>query len=235
MYKLVAHRGYPTQYPENSLLSIHQALMCGAQAVEFDIQCSAQGTPFVFHDEDTLRLTGKKHTIYKLQDAQIRTLSAHCPESFDQQYQPTPIATLDEISELLKQFPEVEVFIEPKAHSIERIGMEKVMDAILLASDSLGDRRRIISFHHEALAYARDNGCPVINWVIDNFTPYTQEIAKALNPDMLCIDIQHVTGPLPKWIDAEWMVYPVNQPEKFKQYSTWGASYIETDCIGDAI
>ena len=55
--RLVAHRGYPRRYPENTLLSLLAALEAGAEFVEFDVQMTADGVPVLLHDAD-LRRTG---------------------------------------------------------------------------------------------------------------------------------------------------------------------------------
>lgn len=233
MYKLVAHRGYPEKFPENSLSGIKAALTAGAKAIEFDIQCSSDGTPFVFHDECTLRVTGQAHIIHQINDATVSTLSAHYPDKFSRNYLPTPISTLKEVCNLLKFYPNVEVFIEPKAHSINALGVEKVMTAILADSSQLStQQRRIISFHHQALYYARQQGCPVINLVIDDFSQASKRLAQSLRPNMLCIDAKEVNGPLPNWIDAQWMIYPIDDKESLTIFADYGASYIETDAIG---
>lgn len=235
MYKLVAHRGYPARYPENTLIGIEAALLAGARAVEFDVQCSADGTPYVFHDESLLRLTGHNGHIFHHSDDFIENLYAHYPERFGQTYHGNRVTRLRDLVNLLVQHPEVEVFVEPKAHSLEHFGTTAVMDRILLETAALGTRRRMISFHHEALAYARDRGCPEIAWVLENFSPASAARARELMPDILCADVKILPPALPEWIEASWMIYPMDDASQLEHYAAMGIDYIETDNIGEML
>jgi glycerophosphoryl diester phosphodiesterase len=48
--EIIAHRGYSARAPENTLAALDAAVTAGADAVEFDVQIAACGTPVVFHD-----------------------------------------------------------------------------------------------------------------------------------------------------------------------------------------
>lgn len=239
MYKLVGHRGFPAQYPENTISSIEAALKIGVAAIEFDVQCSADGTPYVFHDETLDRLTGHSGIIYECSDQTIQQLSAHYPERFAEKYLGEPICTLEQMMELLMDYPEAEVFIEPKSHSIDYFGVAPLMDKILDTSECLGKRRRIISFHHQALAYARQPvgraACDNLVWVIRDFSDATASLAKALKPNTLCVDVKLLPEKLPDWGHFQWMIYPMDQPDKLQTYINMGIDYIETDEIGNLI
>ena len=58
-FELVAHRGYPRHYPENTLIGIEAAIRAGAAYVEVDIQLSSDQVPLLYHDSDMQRLSGK--------------------------------------------------------------------------------------------------------------------------------------------------------------------------------
>lgn len=57
---VVAHRGDSIRCPENTEAAVRSALAVGVQAVECDVQLSADGRPVVFHDDDLARLVGSK-------------------------------------------------------------------------------------------------------------------------------------------------------------------------------
>jgi glycerophosphoryl diester phosphodiesterase len=48
--EIIAHRGFSARAPENTLPAMEAAIEAGADAVEFDLQTAACGTPVVFHD-----------------------------------------------------------------------------------------------------------------------------------------------------------------------------------------
>ena len=49
MFEIVAHRGVPTETPENTIPSFLQAVELGADAIEFDVRLTADNIPVVYH------------------------------------------------------------------------------------------------------------------------------------------------------------------------------------------
>jgi glycerophosphoryl diester phosphodiesterase len=77
--KYIAHRGVPTLKLENTLGSFQEAIARGAQYVECDVWCAADGELVVIHDatlERTHQGTGRvsAHSALLLMDAGIPTL-----------------------------------------------------------------------------------------------------------------------------------------------------------------
>ncbi|KAM9599720.1 glycerophosphoinositol inositolphosphodiesterase GDPD2 isoform 2-T4 [Morphnus guianensis] len=54
---LVGHRGAPMLAPENTLMSLYKAVDCDVQVFETDVMVSADGVPFLMHDEELTRTT----------------------------------------------------------------------------------------------------------------------------------------------------------------------------------
>uniref|UniRef100_A0A8B9J297 Glycerophosphodiester phosphodiesterase domain containing 2 n=1 Tax=Amazona collaria TaxID=241587 RepID=A0A8B9J297_9PSIT len=54
---LVGHRGAPMLAPENTLMSLQKAVDCNVQVFETDVMVSADGVPFLMHDEELTRTT----------------------------------------------------------------------------------------------------------------------------------------------------------------------------------
>jgi glycerophosphoryl diester phosphodiesterase len=73
---LVAHRGGSALAPENTLPAFDRAATLGADAIETDVRLSADGAVMIFHDEDTLRLTGAPGSIEARSGAEIDALDA---------------------------------------------------------------------------------------------------------------------------------------------------------------
>jgi glycerophosphoryl diester phosphodiesterase len=74
---IVAHRGAWHGAPENSLASIEKAIAVGADIVEIDVRKSADGEPFLMHDDTLLRMAGidrdaETFTIAELQAIVLR-------------------------------------------------------------------------------------------------------------------------------------------------------------------
>lgn len=69
--EIIAHRGYSARAPENTLAAMERAIAAGADAIEWDVHLTADGTPVVIHD-DTLERTStgtggvRQHTLQEL-------------------------------------------------------------------------------------------------------------------------------------------------------------------------
>lgn len=72
---LVAHRGFHRFHPENTLPALEAAFTAGMDMVEFDVQLSADGLPFLFHDDDGRRLCGDGRELFRLPFSEIEKLT----------------------------------------------------------------------------------------------------------------------------------------------------------------
>jgi glycerophosphoryl diester phosphodiesterase len=71
---VIAHRGASAVAPENTLAAVREAVEAGADWVEIDVQESADGTVFVFHDSDFKRVGGPARPIWELRDAELAAI-----------------------------------------------------------------------------------------------------------------------------------------------------------------
>lgn len=147
MTKVIAHRGFSSQYPENSLLAFEKAMELGADGAEFDVQLTADGVPVVFHDESLERITGNKLFIKDLTYGQL--------QAFDISYRfkgKCPVQRIPSLAEyfgLVKDKPFLNI-IEFKTAIFEYDGIEKqVID--MIAEHGLADRVILSSFNHYTL------------------------------------------------------------------------------------
>lgn len=56
--KVLAHRGFSGNYPENTMLAFTKAIEAGADGIELDIHESSDGKLVIIHDENLVRTTG---------------------------------------------------------------------------------------------------------------------------------------------------------------------------------
>ena len=59
-FQIIAHRGFSSKYPENTILSFKKAIEAGATMLELDVQLTKDDQVVVFHDEDANRLCGRQ-------------------------------------------------------------------------------------------------------------------------------------------------------------------------------
>ena len=69
-----AHRGGSIEAPENTLESFEYALELGSSYIETDVQLSADGIPYIFHDNDLKRLLGIDVMFNSMSSSEIEKL-----------------------------------------------------------------------------------------------------------------------------------------------------------------
>ncbi|MFD2572735.1 glycerophosphodiester phosphodiesterase [Spirosoma soli] len=92
---LCAHRGCLDSHPENTLPAFKQAILLGAQMIEFDIQLTKDGAMVILHDETVNRTTNGTGKVSDLTLAEIRRLDAGAKKS--PQFAGTLIPTFEEV------------------------------------------------------------------------------------------------------------------------------------------
>lgn len=74
--RVFAHRCGGALAPENTLVGLRVAASLGVRAVEFDVMLSADGSPWLIHDETLQRTTNGKGRVCDAPDALLATLDA---------------------------------------------------------------------------------------------------------------------------------------------------------------
>lgn len=151
MIRAIAHRGFSSQYPENSMLAFEKAIEIGADGAEFDVQLSRDGVPIVFHDESLLRITGTDALVADLRLEELRAFDISY--RFRGQCQPQRIPTLEEYFQLVAQHDFLSI-VELKTAFNEYPGIEEKVIALIHAYD-LTERVIISSFNHYSLLRSR--------------------------------------------------------------------------------
>lgn len=77
--RAVAHRCGGALAPENSLAGLRVAAALGFRAVEFDVMLSADGTPWVIHDETLERTTTGSGRVCETSDEVLRRIDIGSP------------------------------------------------------------------------------------------------------------------------------------------------------------
>lgn len=74
--EIIAHRGYSSRAPENTLAAMDAALDAGALALEFDVQIASCGTPVLFHDVHLGRTSNGVGPVRRRTLGQLQVLDA---------------------------------------------------------------------------------------------------------------------------------------------------------------
>ncbi len=143
----IAHRGYSSKYPENTLLSFQKAIEAGCDGIELDLQLSKDGEVIVFHDKELGRTMAgvgdvKDYTLEELEKKDAGLL-------FSGIYGVQKIPTLDEYFTLV-QPTGIFSILELKNTVVNYPGLE---EKVILAIEKYNLSSRVVlsSFNRRSL------------------------------------------------------------------------------------
>lgn len=162
MTAVIAHRGGAIPWPENSLSAFRGAIGLGADAVECDVQLSADGVPMVIHDATLDRTTEARgavggHVAAALSAIRLRGARGET------------VPSLQALCEMLRPARaglrlEVKDETSGKPHPDALAGALAVLDAT-----GMRGRCTIIAFHGPtAAAAARVPGLAGVAWLVED-------------------------------------------------------------------
>lgn len=233
---LVAHRGYPTNYPENTLVGYRAAIQAGAQWIETDIQLTRDECPVLYHDVDLSRVSGQTGQIFEQSSSDLFALSASHRTRFGDQFWDEGIATLEQFAELLVRHPSVQAMVELKPESIDRFSADTMLGIVHDHLSGLAEQCVIISLDPGVVTLARSRHAWRMGWVLSEWTPTVHRQAERMRPDFLFASTSLLTFqdaiPSGPW---DWAIYSIDDPHQAAAQWARGISLVETDSIGDML
>jgi glycerophosphoryl diester phosphodiesterase len=234
--ELIAHRGWPRHYPENTLIGFDAAADAGALYVETDVQLSSDGVPFLFHDRDMKRVCGMNRSIADHSAAQLERMHASESARFGDAFAGEPIPRLTAFVQWLLGRPDIRAFVEIKRNTIEHFGIDTVLERVTRELAPVADRCVLISFSYDFLREARRQGRFALGVVLVHWRDRKADIIREVGPEYLFADV----GFLPRWrpwnIEGPQLaVYEVDNPTVARRLLRRGARFIETFSVGEMI
>lgn len=233
---LVAHRGYPARYPENTLLGLEAAIHAGAHFLEFDIQMSRDRIPVLCHDPTLLRTGGVDQSVMAMAAAELEHIDVGEVARFGTRFKGTTVPKLLTTLQVLSQYPAVHSFLEIKVESLDHFGRMPVMKAVISLVQAHGANCTIISFDSECLVCARELGAAHVGLVIESTDTTTVPALNKIQPDFLFTSetcFNDLRGKLAgNW---QWAVYHTERPERALELAHQGANFVETNAIGEML
>ena len=171
----IAHRGYASAYPENTLIALDAARQAGAKFIEVDIQLSADLVPVLFHDRDLQRLCQHTGAIHDYAFSELEKFNVTDAEKFSDKYANNKITTLQVFIDYLKSHPELNAFIELKRLMIEKFGEEKVLEIILPMFNGMKEQISFISYNQPILKTIHNSSDYATGIVVDDWTEYNND------------------------------------------------------------
>lgn len=227
---LVAHRGQPLSFPENSLEGFAHVVKSGAIYVETDVHITSDGTPVLSHDANLLRLTEKQIIIAEHNYDEIKDMPAGYSERFGDKFDFCRIAMVEQFSILLKDWPDVTCFIEIKEPCLRYFGL-KAVDLIMQALKDIHPQVVVISYEYDALEYTQNHYDVPVGWVLPEWSEENRLKSIELNPRYLLVSTNYCPQEKSEiWSGSwEWIIYTVNTAEDVEHYAGQGIELIETN------
>jgi len=156
--KIIAHRGFSSIAPENTLIAFQKAIECKADYFELDVYKTKNDSIVVIHDSSVDRTSSNnaRGKIAEMNYSDLATVSVGYSEKFGDKYENEKIPTLREALELAKG--KIKVCIEIKIYGAEQ--------EILKIVNDLGVKDDVIlfSFYYPVLAKIRqlDKNIPIL-------------------------------------------------------------------------
>ncbi len=147
--KIIAHRGFSSIAPENTLIAFQKAIECNADYFELDVHKTKNDSIVVIHDSSVDRTSSNdvKGGIAEMNYSDLATLTVGYPMKFGDKYENEKIPTLREALELAKG--KIKVCIEIKVYGAEK-EILKIVNDLGVKDDVI-----IFSFYYPVLAKIR--------------------------------------------------------------------------------
>ncbi len=214
--KIIAHRGYSSIAPENTLIAFRKAIEIGADYIELDVHKTRDGKIVVIHDAsiDRTSTTGKKGIVNAMTLEELNAIYVGHPKKYGTTYQDQKIPTLKEVLELAKG--KIKVCVEIKVHDIEA----EVLD--IIADLEMEDEIVIFSFYYSVLTLIRElnNTIPIL-YLKSEISSETITLAKGINAMAIGVGSRtRITKKLLKKAhdnDLELWQWTINEDEKIQR------------------
>jgi glycerophosphoryl diester phosphodiesterase len=147
---VMAHRGYSSKAPENTMPAFELALEAGSGGIELDVHLTKDGEVVVIHDDVLDRTTNGKGPVASFTMAELKQVDAG--SWFSPEFKGVTLPTLREVLDLIKG-KDILLNVETKA----ALGFEQLNEKLapLLDEYSMWDRTIISSFNHYALVHIK--------------------------------------------------------------------------------
>ena len=248
--KIIAHKGYSSIAPENTMASFERAMDIGVDMIELDVQMTKDGRLVVFHDDDISRITGQTGSISDYTYEEIRQMNAGSwflnvrtgmtDADATQEFSQEKIPALEEVLKLVAENENVEMYLELKdlsAHNsltTEQLS-EFPRNVVDMVNDyGLANRVIFASFNYEYLKQIKDINSE--NRILCNTLLGDADVLLKQYPaeyyGLNIATIKQDTIAKIKAAGAHPFVYTVDEPAQMQMVKKLGAEGIVTDCPG---
>jgi glycerophosphoryl diester phosphodiesterase len=234
---VVAHRGFRTRAPENTLPAFDAAADAGAAMIEFDVGLTRDGVPVVIHDAEVDRTTDGTGRVDALTLAEIQALDAG--SWFGARFAGTRVPTLAEVLDRMGGRVALNIEIKPEA-AVPRKNEPQIEPVerqvmALVQARGLAESVLISSFDGSALDRLAEAEAPVALGVLTEGGDLSVPLARCARIGAFSWhpDFRHLSGDAVRRARQEAGVrilpYTVNDPAEMDKLLALGADGFFTD------
>ena len=185
--EIIAHRGFSSRAPENTIAAMEFALRRGSRSLEFDLHVSKDGIPVVIHDATLERTTNGSGPVRAMTYEELRTLDAG--QWFSPMFYDDRVPSLEDLlSTLIRRVDRL--YVELKAGAFRELDLETVIE--LLIRYGFADKCVIMSFQWEYLHYIRSLDLPIpIAFLADDVERYQLALREAVSAGNALVDCNY--------------------------------------------
>ena len=228
---VVAHRGFLSRAPENTLAAYRLAIQAGADMAECDVHLTADRVPVLLHDDNLKRTTGCDAPVASLPLSEVQTLDAGSWKS--PEFAAERVPTLTETLQLIHR--QLRLVIEIKSTGMESEVLAAVRQAGVQPQDVM-----IFSFNRGVVdEIAKAEPRLPTTWLIGDL-PYEEDARRAMIADALSARCSAIGLPrtsadpailrLAHESGLSVFVWTVNDPADMRYLLRIGVDAIITDC-----
>lgn len=166
-FEIIGHRGLPSTHMENTTGSFSDAFSNGSDAIELDVHLTSDNVPVVFHDFNLSRLAGIDRNIGSMDYGDIRKIILK-----------NSVDRIPELSEVLRKFPDNNIYIEMKTITDEGSlcysDLPEIVNKELKENPANSGRRTVISFDPLSLSDFRsiNSEVPIAMDISEDYTKW---------------------------------------------------------------
>lgn len=228
--RVIAHRGFSGNAPENTLAAIREAIVVGADMVEIDVTLSSDGKIVVIHDETLDRTTNGTGLVSEQAFADLEKLDAG--SWFGPRFAGEPIPTLGQV--LAEVNGKILLNIEIKSEAVERGIAAEVVETV--RRSRMSDQIVISSFSPAALEQVHLKAPGFVTAVLYNADVHrgrdAVDIVEELGASAFNIKRQRLTPAMLSRCGEHGIpigIYTVNKKRRMRRMIKKGVAAIFTD------
>lgn len=228
---IIGHRGACAYAPENTMASFKKALAMGCRFVEFDVMLSADGEPFVFHDDALKRTSNGRGDVGLVASSYLKTLDAG--SWFSSYFKGEPIPQFKEVlAWLVAEEVQANIEIKPYPGTDEQTAI-KVLTDVTCFWPSDKPLPLLSSFSWNALQMCRNLAPEMpLGLLLDSWDSEWLSKAKRLACFSVHLNHRALTESRVKEIKEAGFVlyaYTVNRQRLAKKLLRWGVDAVFSD------